>query len=141
MTKEEIKRTLREYLPAKYALASATAELIAMRKTSDGLRAVVISGLPHGSGGVSDPVGDAVRKLQDAEERLAAAADRYKTKLEQFERLIALADDTYGQSIIRLRWGEDVGFDFIPARISMDRRTMFRHYDLAIEQIMAKTES
>lgn len=141
MTKDEIKKVLREYLPAKYALASATAELVSTRKTADGLRAVVISDLPHGSGGKSDPVGAAVCKLQAAEKRLAAAAERYRAKLEQIEQLISLADDAYGQSIIRLRWIEGLGFDFIPARINLQRSSMFEHYERAISQISAKTES
>ena len=141
MTHDDVKKALREYLPTKAALASATAALASVLSMADGLRAVVLSGMPQGSGRVSDPVADAVCKIQQAAERISASASSYAEKLERTEQLISLADDTYGQAIIRLRWIEDVGFDFIPARINLQRSAMFEHYERAVSEISRKTNN
>ena len=141
MTKEEVKQALREYLPAKQALASAKSELAFVRANADGIRAVVISGMPHGSGGTSNPVDVALHKIEEAEKDLEAAVVQYAEKLQQVEQLILSAIDTYGQTIIRLRWIEGVKFDYIPSKIHMSRRAMFEHYENAVTEISEKTES
>ena len=141
MTKDEVKRALREYRPTLSALEAAKSTLISAKATLDWIQTVGASGMSYGSGGVSDPVGNAVCRLQTAVDRVASAVNRYAAKLVQIEDLIALADDTQGQTIIRLRWQKDIEFDHIPAKINLERTAMFVHYERAISQISRKTES
>ena len=140
MTKTEVKKALRSFLPAKRAYAVAKASAARVSADASSLRAVVITGMPRGRG-VSDPVGDAACRIQRAADRMLDRAEEYARQLEYVQGLIELADYADGKTIIRLRWIDDVGFDFIPARINMDRRTMFRHYERAVAEIAGKTES
>jgi len=140
MTPEQVKTELRQYLPTKSNLAAAKEELSALRSQLDGLRAVVNSGMPMGTGGVSDPVADSILRLEAATARLERSIDELAGRIVRTEQLIILADDAYGQSIIRWRWQRGVPFRDICAKVHLEHTAMFEHYERAIAEISDKTE-
>jgi len=140
MTPEQVKTELKQYLPTKSNLAAAQEELVSLHARLDGLRAVVNSGMPIRTGGVSDPVAVSILRLEAATERLEQSIDELAGSLARTEQLIILADDVYGQSIIRWRWQRGVSFREICAKVYLERTAMFEHYERAIEEICAKTE-
>lgn len=140
MEKKEIKRVFRDYLPTTRAYKLAVKKAERIEADAQSLKAVVITGMPHGSG-VSDPVSNAVCKLLDAAERVKAAAEKYADQIRQYEYLVSLVSDPQAIEIIRLHWEQDVDFDYIPAKIHASRRTMFYHYGKAIEEIYTKTQT
>lgn len=140
MTVDEIKKLLRSYLPARIAVRTAEREAKRAHDLLISLRAAAAGFLPRAPG-FRDPVAEAVSKVEECEQQLVQAANNYAKISSQVNELIMLADDIEGQAIIRIRWMEGIKFDYIPAKINMSRRTMFNHYDRAIEEIAAKTES
>jgi len=139
MTNEEVKAEFRKYLPAKAALDSARRTIKQVNDTAGWIKSAVVSGLPNGR--VSDPVADAICKLHRAADQLLKSAGKYEATMLRAEELLNMADDLYGQAVIRMRWFEDIGFDFIPAKVNLCRRSMFEHYEQAIDEISKKTES
>ena len=140
MEKSEIKKVFRDYLPTLRAYKLTLEKAKRIESDVQALKAVVITGMPHGSG-VSDPVANAVCKLQYAAEQVKAAAEKYAEQIRLYESIIALVSDPLAVEIIRLRWEQDIDFDYIPAKIHACRRTMFYHYRTAIEEIHAKTQT
>lgn len=140
MTPTEIKAVFRQYLPAKRELDAARRAVLRVRSDAQSLRATVGEGMPRAPDS-SDTVERAIEQIDKYERRLAAKIADMMAALKRVEQLIELADDVDGRTIIRLRWLEGIGFDFIPARINLCRRAVFSHYETAIREISAKTES
>lgn len=140
MEREQVKAAFRQYLSAKRAYNSACVSAQRLRGELDGLKGITYDGMPHGTG-AGNPVAEAVERMQKCVDSVARAQDRYVSVIVRAEELLALADDTDGAAVIRLRWFEGVPFDFIPAEIHLDRRTMFRHYNAALDEIAEKTKN
>ncbi len=140
MTREQVKTELRRYLPLKSSLTAAQDELSELHEQLDGLKAVVDSDVPLRTGGASDPVGNAVIRLEAATARLETSIDELADQIVHIEQLIILADDVYGQSIIRWRWQRGVPFREICGKVHLEHTALFEHYEKAIGEISSKTE-
>lgn len=101
MTYEDKKQYLRAYLTSLKAAQEAARRLDEFREANAGLKAIVVSGMPHGSGtprDLSDYVarlddlerqfGDILKKYEEATERVLAALDKAKT--DDQKRLLSL---------------------------------------------------
>ena len=139
MERNEIEKVFKNYLPTTRAYRLALDKARQIEADVKSLKSMVITGMPRGSG-VSDSVANAVCKLQDAADRVVAAANKCAEQIRLYERLLSLVSDPLAIEIIRLRYEQDVQFDYIPARIYRDRSTMFRHLTRAYEEISAKTK-
>lgn len=140
MTEQEAKNIFRSYLPAKRRFDNAQVTIRRLHAELDGLKSLVITDMPHGTG-MNNPIEEAYARFDECVQKFAKAINHYVETMERAESLLLLADDMYGQSIIQMRWFDDVGFDFIPAHLYMDRATMFRHYNKALSEIVEKSNS
>lgn len=137
MTPQEVKKVFRSYIPAREGLESVMETARGAAEKLASLRAIVMSGLPH-SKSKHDPVADAVCRLQKEYEKLERAAKRYAEIMEEFERLVCLADDEEGGVIIRLRWQQGIAFEKITQKIHLEHTAMYSHYNRAVEEISQK---
>lgn len=136
MTQSEVKKAFHDYLPAKRAYEVARRSAKKAHTDRDGLREIIDSDIADS---------DAGKAIAEATERYVACINNLSEKLlkyaeimERAEKLLELAD-TQGATIIRLRWMEGVHFDFIPAMIYCDIRTMYRSYEKALKAISEKS--
>lgn len=141
MEREQVKAIFRQYQSAKRAYNAACRTTDRVRQEAEGLRAIRYDGDKVDGGGSHDAMADAMEKIEKCIVALNRARCHYVNIMLLAEKLLALADDADGAAVIRLRWMENMPFDFIPAKICMDRRTMFRHYNAAIDEIADKTKS
>lgn len=141
MEREQVKAIFRQYQSAKRAYNAACITADRVRREADGLRAIRYDGDKVNGSGSRDAMADAVEKIMKCVEAVDRARQHYTSIMVLAEKLLALADDADGAAVIRLRWLENMPFDFIPAKICMDRRTMFRHYNAALDEIAGKTKS
>ena len=139
MDRHEIEKVFKSYLPTVRAYRLAMEKAHGIKNDAQALRSMVITGMPFGSG-KSDPTADAAARLLKAADMVFAAANRYCESIRLYEELVAMVTDPQAVDIIRLRWEQDIEFDYIPAKIHVSRRTMFYHYRRAIEEISEKTK-
>lgn len=139
MERNEIERIFKSYLPAVRAYNLAIDKFRRIEADAQALKAMVITGMPRSSG-KSDPTAAAASRMLKAAQAVRVAAYRYAKIIMEYEQLVALVTDQQAVEIIRLRWEQNIEFDYIPARIHVSRRTMFRYYVGALKEISGKTK-
>lgn len=138
MTQAEVKKIFRAYLPTKRAYEVAERSVKRARTDLEGLRAIIDAEDVDGETGKA--LTEATEKYEACIENLAKKLFAYAEVMERTEKLLDLASKD-GATIIRLRWFEDVKFDFIPGMIYCDISTMYRRYQKALRDISEKSNS
>lgn len=138
MTKEEIELVFKNYLSAQKAYQLEKERAARIRADAEQLKALNMSGMPHGTD-VSDPVLNAICKIIAAAELVNKAAAHYYEQLLEYEQLLSLVSSADAVLIIREHYEKEVDFEYIPDRLHISRRTMWRRYSEALEEISRKT--
>ena len=138
MTQAEVKKIFRAYLPTKRAYEVAQRSVKRARTDLEGLRRMIDADAPDSDAGKR--LTEAASKYEACIENLADKLTAYAETMERAERLLDMAE-AEGATIIRLRWMEGVNFDFIPAMIYRDIRTLYRCYQKALKEISEKSNS
>ena len=134
MTEQEVKQIFRSYLPNQKKLKALQNYLNEIRADAYGLKAIVNDGMPHGSS-VSDPVYNAYIRIEKTINEICSSIGKCADRIKQAYDLIDLIPDGDGKTTIIDRWLLGMAFEDIADELHISRRTMFRKYDSAIEQI------
>lgn len=129
MTYEEKKQFLKQYRVSLAAASDAARLLAEYREKHAGIRAVILSDMPKGSGTPHD-LSDYAAGLDDLERKVADSITTYCAKQGEVGRVIdAVQNDTY-RRLLHLRY--ICGFTFERIAVEMDyswRQVMRLHYE------------
>lgn len=129
MTADDVKNRLREYRRACRRCEETQRRIDAHRANMAGNRYMS-----------TDALDDTLGQIAELERRLHAEEAARDAALEDVKTMIGMAEDKTGKTILQMRYIDGVRFETIPDKLFLCDRTMWRHYNRVIREIVAAGE-
>ena len=129
MTADDVKSRLREYRRTCRRCEETQRRIDDRRANMAGNRYMSTAALD-----------DTLEQIAELERRLHAEEAARDAALEDVKTLIGMAADRTGKTILQMRYIDGVRFETIPDKLFLCDRTMWRHYNRVIREIVAAGE-